>query len=97
MSFNSDDPDRARIARLLAGDHLEDVDPGGIEPRFRFVLLGAILELFERLASEGPLVVVLDDIQWADSSSLLVLNRLDRRVAPFPVAILASETHAALG
>lgn len=74
----SDDPDRARIGRLLTGDDVDRSHPDRVEPRFRFVLLEAILDLIERWGSESPLVLAFDDLHWADPSSLLVLNRLDR-------------------
>ncbi len=38
-------------------------------------MLRAITALIERIAMEQPLVIVLDDLHWADSASLLLLER----------------------
>ncbi len=38
-------------------------------------MLRAITALIERIAMEQPLVIVFDDLHWADSSSLLLLER----------------------
>ena len=38
-------------------------------------MLRAIATLIERIAMEQPLVIVFDDLHWADSSSLLLLER----------------------
>lgn len=39
-------------------------------------LFNALLELTERLSSAAPLVVLLDDMQWADESTMLLLEHL---------------------
>jgi DNA-binding CsgD family transcriptional regulator/tetratricopeptide (TPR) repeat protein len=43
----------------------------------------------ERLSSTGPLLLAVDDLQWADPSTLTVLRRAARRLALRPVTILA--------
>jgi DNA-binding CsgD family transcriptional regulator/TolA-binding protein len=48
------------------------------------------VELVEALALRGPLVLGLDDLQWADPSSLLTLGALARRLTGSPVALLVS-------
>jgi hypothetical protein len=47
-------------------------------------------DLVEALARRGPLVVGLDDLQWADPSSLLTLGALARRRTAGPVALVAA-------
>jgi predicted ATPase len=44
----------------------------------------------EALALQGPLALGLDDLQWADPSSLLTLGAAARRLTDSPVALLAS-------
>src|SRR5215211_4116618 len=44
----------------------------------------------EVVAGRGPLVLGLDDLQWADPSSLLTLGALARRLTVGPVALVAS-------
>lgn len=50
----------------------QDVPP---EQQQRY-LFNAMLELTERLAGAVPLVVLLDDMQWADESTMLLLEHL---------------------
>ena len=42
----------------------------------RYLLFGAVRGLLEQVAGEQPLVVVLDDLHWADKASLLLLRHL---------------------
>ncbi len=53
-------------------------------------LYEAVLILLERLASPGGLVLVLEDLQWADVSSRTLLAYLHRNLGPAPVLIAAS-------
>jgi predicted ATPase/DNA-binding NarL/FixJ family response regulator len=45
----------------------------------RFRVYQAVCELVERLAARSPLVLVLDDLQWADGASLELISYLLRR------------------
>jgi DNA-binding NarL/FixJ family response regulator len=45
----------------------------------------AVRELLKRLAAPAPLVLVLDDVQWADSASVELLGALLRRPPAAPV------------
>lgn len=60
----------------------------GDQARFRF--FGAVTRLVERAAGERPLVILLEDIQWADVPSLLLLEFLARELDRASVAILAT-------
>jgi len=59
-------------------------------PRDRFATGAATLSLLSRLAEDAPVVVVLDDAQWADQSSVEALAFAARRVHEDPVAVLFS-------
>ena len=54
----------------------------------RFRVVDAFADLAEELALSGPLVIGLDDLQWADPSSLLTLGTVGRRLAYLPVALV---------
>jgi DNA-binding CsgD family transcriptional regulator len=86
---SSADPRRAAIAELLAS---HAGDRGSItvtsDPSLLFQAVDAFADLVEALALAGPLVIGLDDLQWADSSSLLALGAAVRRMAGLPVALL---------
>ena len=54
-------------------------------------LLGlALLSVVRALAEDAPLLVALDDVQWADPSSAEVLRFVLRRLEDEPVAVLAT-------
>lgn len=48
-------------------------------------LFNALLELTERLGGAAPLVVLLDDMQWADESTMLLLEHLAPHLPRLPV------------
>ena len=84
------DPRRAAIARLLAAHGSGDGGPITVtsDPGLQFRAVDAFTDLVEDLALSGPLVVGVDDLQWADPSSLLTLAAAGRRLAYLPVAII---------
>ncbi len=85
------DPRRADIAELLATGRNADRDPITVtsDPGLRFRVVDALADLVEELAVSGPLVIGLDDVQWADTSSLLTLSTLARRIEHLPVGLIA--------
>jgi DNA-binding CsgD family transcriptional regulator len=86
---SSPDPRRAALAALLAtqlggrGPLTVSSDPG-----LQFQAVDAFVDLVEELALHGPLVLAVDDLQWADPSSLLTLAALARRLTDSPVALV---------
>jgi DNA-binding CsgD family transcriptional regulator/tetratricopeptide (TPR) repeat protein len=74
-------PARAELARLLPelgtpGDLLVEPYAGSAQGR----LFELLLMLFERLATESPLLLVIDDLHWADRSTRDFLAFLARNV-----------------
>jgi DNA-binding CsgD family transcriptional regulator len=62
------------------------LDPAEAEYR----ALHAIHWLLVNAADRGPLVLAVDDAQWADRASLRLLSFLERRIDGLPVLILAT-------
>jgi DNA-binding CsgD family transcriptional regulator len=87
---SSPDPRRAAIAGLLASQGAGDLGPITVtsDPGLRFRVVDAFTDLVEELALAGPLVIGLDDLQWADPSSLLTLGALGRRLDYVPVGVI---------
>ncbi|HUE27337.1 MAG TPA: LuxR C-terminal-related transcriptional regulator, partial [Solirubrobacteraceae bacterium] len=52
----------------------------------RYWLLQELEAMLERAALDGPLVISLDDLQWADSGTAAALRALPVRLADLPVA-----------
>jgi DNA-binding CsgD family transcriptional regulator len=55
-------------------------------PEQRYWLLQDLETLLERAAFDAPLLVCLDDLQWADSGTAAALRSLPARLATIPVA-----------
>jgi DNA-binding CsgD family transcriptional regulator len=85
----SADPEAARIGRLLLGDPSEATMPSSFTG-IRFRLVEAIVSLIERLTSAGPAVLALEDLHWADSSTLLAVGHLGRRLPDRPFMLLGT-------
>jgi DNA-binding CsgD family transcriptional regulator/tetratricopeptide (TPR) repeat protein len=85
VSPRSPDEYRARIARLLCG---EANGPGVVDP----VLAAGerLLELVDRLCTDRPLVLVTEDLHWADEASLLLWNRLARALNQIPLLLVGT-------
>lgn len=86
---SSPDPQRAGIADLLStrqGEHgtvTVTSDPG-----LQFQVVDRFVDLVEALAMSAPLVIGLDDLQWADPASLRTLGAMSRRLTYVPIALL---------
>ena len=60
----------------------------------RFRLFDALATLLATAAEQQPLVVVLDDLHWADASSLLALEFVARALPDVPLLAIAAYRHA---
>ena len=85
----SADPRRSAIAALLStrGGDSSPITVSS-DPGLRFRAVDALTDLVEEMAVDRPLVIGLDDLQWADQSSLLTLAALSRRLADHPAALI---------
>lgn len=86
--------DAALLARLLpelavrtgkTTVPIEEEDEGE-----RYRLFEAITSLFAQVAAEAPLLLVLDDLQWADRGTLLLLKSMALDPRPWPMLVLAT-------
>ena len=56
----------------------------------RHFLFNRIAEFIDRLASQRPLMIVLEDLHWADDATLFLLQHLASRFETLPLLVLAS-------
>ena len=87
---------RAELARLLP----ELADAGDRPPPQRGdhrLLFEAVGELLARLTDRQPLVVVLEDLHWADEMSLRLLAFLGRRLSPWRLLLVFTARAEELG
>ena len=64
--------------------------PRGSAEEGRFHVYDALAELLRRAAAEAPVLVVLDDLQWADEASLLTLAFVARALPDAGVVLLGT-------
>ena len=56
----------------------------------RLTLLRALVAAFHALASDGPLLLTIDDVQWLDPASARVLSFAVRRIGDESIGVLAT-------
>jgi DNA-binding NarL/FixJ family response regulator len=92
LTSDSPDPQARQLGHLIAGPAWdEDAEIPSLEtPDLRFRIVESLIAFVEGLAGENPVLVAIDDVHWADPSTLLTLNRLAERLAFLPVALLVT-------
>jgi DNA-binding CsgD family transcriptional regulator/tetratricopeptide (TPR) repeat protein len=83
LSRRSRDPRRAAIGALLAGQ--DAGAPGRADGNIQYLVIEEIVDLVERSCAERPVLLVAEDIHWADSASLLAILSVVRQL---PLAAL---------
>jgi class 3 adenylate cyclase len=81
---------RDRLPALPAAAPLEPT-----EARFR--LFDSITRFLENSARRQPLVIVVDDLHWADKPSLVLLQFIAREIARAPLLLVGSYRDGAVG
>jgi len=77
---------RAEIAGLLGGGRAELVTPRDAVD----LVAERLVALVHRLCAVSPVVLVLDDAQWADDASLGVLGSVSRALRQLPVLVVVA-------
>ena len=67
------------------------------EGNSRFQLFEEVVEALRDAASRAPVLMVLDDLQWADAATLHLLQYAASRLPSLPVMVLASHREAEAG
>ena len=87
-------PGAADISEILPelAVKLEGLEkPPALDPeQARFRLFFSITTFLKNISRSQPLVLVLDDLHWADESSLLLLEFLAREISASPVMIVGA-------
>ena len=84
-------PSRGELARIVpefADRPLHATGPGGEEARSR--LFAALVDAVRGVAAERPLLIGLEDLHWADRSTLDVLGFVARTLRDDPVGIVVT-------
>lgn len=75
----------------LGSGHEDRDDIAGGEPEeFRTRLMWTFAEFMKKFAARSPLLCVLEDVQWADESSLQLIHFLARQTVGAPILILCT-------
>lgn len=83
-----DNSPQALISSVLRGGGTEP-DRGSVA-NLEFAVTEAILDRIEQWCSTGPVALLLDDLQWADPATFLVLHRLARTIGQVPMLMVGS-------
>jgi DNA-binding CsgD family transcriptional regulator len=81
-------PQRRALAAALLWEEVEGHPPG------RRTVAVASLSVLRQLAGAGPVLVAVDDVNWADASSAAALAFAVRRLASEPVGLLLARRDA---
>jgi len=74
------------------GRRLDDLRPQpAVDPDHeRYRLFAAVVDLLGRMCEDRPVVLVLDDLQWADQGSLQLLRHLAASDRPMRLSVMAT-------
>jgi DNA-binding CsgD family transcriptional regulator/tetratricopeptide (TPR) repeat protein len=78
------DPRRAAVARFLRRHQADGVESDSVVP----VVAEMLIALLDDLCAETPVVLVVDDAQWADDASLLLCGRLVDELRQLPLLLV---------
>jgi DNA-binding SARP family transcriptional activator/DNA-binding CsgD family transcriptional regulator len=90
VDARSADPRRAAVAEALRAGDATQSQPGWQPDDPLLVAVEQLMDLVDQLCGDGPVVLVLDDLQWADDASLLVWHRLARMTRQLPLLLVGA-------
>jgi DNA-binding CsgD family transcriptional regulator len=85
----ADDPARVAIAGLLGGE------PDAAYADAALAAGERMLELVDRMCAVRPVVLIAEDLQWADEPSLVLLDRLHRATGQIPLLLVVTSRQVA--
>jgi DNA-binding CsgD family transcriptional regulator len=85
----SSDPRRAEIGRLLVG-HPDGDGPPHQAPDVRYRVIQEIVDLLEVLSKDGPVLLALEDLHWADESTVAAFRTMLLQLAQSPVLLVGT-------
>jgi DNA-binding CsgD family transcriptional regulator len=88
LSRRSPDPRRAAIGGLLAGQGAGAPARAGGDIQYRVV--EEIVDLVDKSCAERPVLLVAEDIHWADSASLLAILSVVRQLPLAPLFVVVT-------
>jgi hypothetical protein len=56
----------------------------------RRILFNGVLDLLGRMATAGPILLLFEDLHWADEGTLSLLNHIARSISKIPVLMLST-------
>ncbi|MFF3460770.1 ATP-binding protein [Streptomyces sp. NPDC002730] len=83
----SAEPPLRAVARLIRGDSEIQATRA---PDAQFATIEAILGLVDDWCAKGPVALMLDDLQWADVGTLVLLEQLGKSLSTLPLLIVTA-------
>jgi DNA-binding CsgD family transcriptional regulator len=87
---SSPDPRRAAIGRMLVGDTRPSDPAAPTTPGLRFRVIEDIIDLIETICARRPILLVLEDLHWADNATLLAVRNIAHELPHIPLFLVAS-------
>jgi class 3 adenylate cyclase/predicted ATPase len=84
--FQATAPLFAALLSIPIGDRYPQLSPNSVRLRHR--TFAALIEQFENLARQKPIILSFEDAHWADADSLELLNLTVERMRRLPVLVL---------
>ncbi len=89
LRAGSSDVRRAAIGKLLSGE--DAAGAGAYMPgQLQFRVVEEVIDLIEAISDRGPLMLMLDDLHWAEGATLLAVGWAMRRLSAVPLMLVTA-------